>query len=160
MTLPDYTVIKACGHTILCVGGATSIDRMRRTEAKQYRLHREDAPFMPNVYWPNEQPVYDEKKLDVINEKCAIDTVITHTSPSFCELSSHFALEDWAMNDNGLMEDVKHERKVMDDLYNYLYIKCHPLSYWYYGHFHESWHAKIDDVMFHMLDIMELTEIR
>ncbi len=160
MTLPDYTVIKACGHTILCVGGATSIDRMRRTEAKQYRLHREDAPFMPNVYWPNEQPVYDEKKLGVINEKCAIDTVITHTSPSFCELSSHFALEDWAMNDNELMEDVKHERKVMDDLYNYLYIKCHPVSYWYYGHFHESWHAKIDDVMFHMLDIMELTEIR
>ena len=83
MTLPDYTVIKACGHTILCVGGATSIDRMRRMEAKQYRLHREDAPFMPNVYWPNEQPVYDEKMLDVINEKCAIDTVITHTSPSF-----------------------------------------------------------------------------
>ncbi|MBO7098549.1 MAG: metallophosphoesterase [Bacteroidaceae bacterium] len=160
MTLPDYTVIKACGHTILCVGGATSIDRAWRMDAKQYRLHREDAPFMPNVYWPNEQPVYDEKKLDVINEKCAIDTVITHTSPSFCELSSHFALEDWAMHDDRLMEDVKHERKVMDDLYNYLYIKCHPVSYWYYGHFHESWHAKIDDVKFHMLDIMELIEIK
>ena len=28
-----------------------------------------------------------------------------------------------------------------------------------YGHFHESWHAEIDDVMFHMLDIMELREM-
>ena len=115
---------------------------------------------MPNVYWPNEQPVYNEKKLDSINEKFAIDVVITHTSPSFCELTSHFALEDWAMLDSRLMDDVKHERKVMDNLYNYLYSKNHPLSYWYYGHFHESWHAKIDDVMFHMLDIMELIEIR
>lgn len=25
--VPDYSVIKACGHTILCVGGAISIDR-------------------------------------------------------------------------------------------------------------------------------------
>ena len=160
MTLPDYTVIKACGHSILCVGGATSIDRTRRMEAKQYRLQKADDPFMPNVYWPNEQPVYDEKKLDCINEKFAIDVVITHTAPSFCELTSHFALEDWAMLDSRLMDDVKHERKVMDDLYNYLYSKNHPLSYWYYGHFHESWHARIDDVMFHMLDIMELIEIR
>ena len=25
--VPDYSVIKACGHTILCIGGAISIDR-------------------------------------------------------------------------------------------------------------------------------------
>lgn len=29
------------------------------------------------------------------------------------------------------MDDVKHERKVMDDLYNYLYSKNHPISYQY-----------------------------
>ena len=159
MTLKDYSVIKACGHTILCVGGATSIDRVLRMKSRQYHLPNPDDPFMPNVYWANEIPEYNKAKLDNIDEICAIDTVITHTSPSFCELSSHFALEDWAMHDKGLMEDVKYEREVMDDIYNYLYTKNHPLRYWYYGHFHESWHAQIDDVMFHMLDIMELREI-
>ena len=63
------------------------------------------------------------------------------------------------MQDENLMDDVKKERKVMDDLYAYLYAKNHPLRYWYYGHYHQSWHAKIDDVMYHMLDIMELREM-
>ena len=75
------------------------------------------------------------------------------------ELYSHFSLEEWAMHDKDLMDDVRNERKVMDNLYNYLYTKNHPLHYWFYGHFHESWHAKIDDVLFNMLDIMELREI-
>ena len=158
MTLPDYSVIKACGHTILCVGGATSIDRVFRMTSRQYHLPNPDDPFMPNVYWSDEIPEFNKSKLDKINDICAIDTVITHTSPSFCELSSHSGLEDWAMHDKDLMEDVKYEREVMDDIYNYLYTKNHPLRYWYYGHFHESWHAKIGDVMFHMLDIMELRE--
>lgn len=102
---------------------------------------------------------FNKEKLDVIDCQCAVDTVITHTSPSFCELSSHHFLEDWAAHDAELMDDIKYERQVMDDLYNYLYTKNHPLQYWYYGHFHESWHAQIDDVMFNMLDIMELREI-
>lgn len=157
--LEDYTIIKACGHTILCVGGAISIDRRRRTESKYYHLPNPDDLLMPNVYWPNEAPVYNEAMLDNINERCAVDVVITHTSPSFCELSSHFALEDWAVNDKTLMDDVRAERKVMDDIYNYIYTKNHPLRYWYYGHFHESWHKEIDDVKFNMLDIMELREI-
>ena len=70
-----------------------------------------------------------------------------------------YAMDSWAERDADLIDDVKYERQVMDDLYNYLYTKNHPLRYWYYGHFHESWHAEIDDVMFHMLDIMELREI-
>lgn len=159
MAVPDYSVIKACGHTILCVGGAISIDRRVRMMSKHWHPIVMDEPLAPNVYWPDEQPKFDIAKLDEIDKCTAIDTVITHTSPSFCELSSHFALEDWAMHDKNLMDDVKHERKVMDDLYNYLYTKNHPLHYWFYGHFHESWHAKIDDVVFNLLDIMELREI-
>ena len=159
MTIPDYTVIKACGHSILCVGGATSIDRRQRILDKHWHPIDMDDPLAPNVYWDAEQPIYEEAKLDVIDKCFAIDTVITHTSPSFCELSSHFGLEDWAMYDKYLLDDVKEERQVMDELYNYLYTKNHPLQYWFYGHFHESWHAKIDDVQFNMLDIMELREI-
>ena len=159
MMLPEYSSIRACGRTILCVVGATSIDRLLRMSAKQYHLPRPDDLLMPNVYWNNEQPEFNKKRLDIIDRQCAVDTVITHTSPSFCELSSHHFLESWAERDVDLMDDIKYERQVMDDLYNYLYTKNHPLRYWYYGHFHESRHAEIDDVMFNMLDIMELREI-
>ena len=49
MTLPDYSVVKACGHTILCVGGATSIDRLLRITAKNYHLPNPNEPLAPNV---------------------------------------------------------------------------------------------------------------
>ncbi|MCR4857139.1 MAG: hypothetical protein K5890_02935, partial [Bacteroidales bacterium] len=104
-------------------------------------------------------PFFDKEKLAMIDEACAIDTVITHTSPSFCELSSHQGLHDWAMRDEDLLDNVKHERKVMDSLYTHLRERGHPLCRWYYTHFHQSWHADIDGVMFNMLDIMELKEI-
>ena len=160
MTLPDYSVVKACGHTILCVGGATSIDRTYRMCSKHFHFQKPDMPFVPNVYWSNERPVYDEAKLDAINEVCSIDTVITHTSPSFCELSSHQGLHTWAIRDEDLLDDVKRERKVMDDLYAYLYSKSHPLQQWFYGHFHQSWHCEIDGLQYNMLDCMELREVR
>ena len=160
LTLPDYSVVKSCGHTILCVGGATSIDRTYRMNSKHFHFQKPDAPFVPNVYWPNERPVYDQTKLDAINEVCAIDTVITHTSPSFCELSSHQGLHTWAIRDEDLLDDVKHERKVMDDIYAYLYSKSHPLRHWFYGHFHQSWHCEIDGIQFNMLDCMELRDMR
>ena len=159
MTIPDYSIIKACGHTILCVGGATSIDRALRMASKKYHLPSKDNPLIPTLYWHNEQPVFDQERLDVIDKHHAIDVVITHTSPSFCALTSHNFLEEWIMVDPALLDDLKTERKVMDDIYNYLYTKNHPLRYWYYGHFHESWHEQINDTMFHLLDIMELREI-
>ena len=34
------------------------------------------------------------------------------------------------------------------------------IGHWCYGHFHQSWHASIEGVLFKMLDIMELYEIR
>lgn len=63
MTIPDYSVIKACGHTILCVGGATSIDRALRMASKRYKLPSKDNPLMPTLYWHNEQPVFDQERL-------------------------------------------------------------------------------------------------
>ena len=156
MTLADYSVVKACGHTLLCVGGATSIDRMWRMTLRQFHLQQPTEPLVPNVYWLDEAPFYDESKLDVITELYPIDTVVTHTSPSFCELVSHQGIRNWAIRDESLMDDVKAERNVMDQLHSYLKAKKHPLRYWYYGHFHQSWHEEIDGVRFHLLDIMEL----
>lgn len=101
-----------------------------------------------------------DSKLDAIDKIiCAIDTVITHTSPSFCELSSHQGLHEWAEHDLSLIEDVERERKVMDQIHDYLYVKNHPLQNWYYGHFHQTWHAEIEGIKYNMLDCMELREI-
>jgi hypothetical protein len=132
---------------------------MWRISDKNFHLPNPEEPFVPNVYWRDESPFFDKEKLAMIDEACAIDTVITHSSPSFCELSSHQGLHDWAMRDEDLLDDVKHERKVMDSLYTHLRERGHPLCRWYYAHFHQSWHSEIDGVMFNMLDIMELKEI-
>lgn len=65
--IPDYSVVKANRHTILCVGGAISIDRQHRKEAyerNQRKTHRQsnsssaEGILAQNYYWPNEAPVF------------------------------------------------------------------------------------------------------
>jgi hypothetical protein len=160
MTLPDYSVVKACSHTVLCVGGATSIDRTYRMNSKYFHFQKPSEPFVPNVYWLDERAIFDQAKLDAVSGVCAVDTVITHTSPSFCELCSRQSLQSFAVRDEDLMDVVKRERNVMDGIFAYLLSKNHPLRYWYYGHFHQSWHRVIEGVQYNMLDCMELREIR
>lgn len=47
----------------------------------------------------------------------------------------------------------------MDRLFEHLKTAGHPLLHWYYGHFHQSWNAEVNGVLFSMLDIMEFKEI-
>lgn len=160
MTVADYAVIKACGHYILCVGGAISVDRSYRIGDPQYHPTKQDDPLAPNIYWTNEYPVFTVEKLDTISENYAIDTVVTHTAPSFCELTSKHGLANWAIRDEDLAAHVKYERQVMDKILDYLKSNHHPLRHWFYGHFHQSWHQEMDGVQYNMLDIMELMELR
>ena len=44
--------------------------------------------LMPNVYWPNEEPVFDNKKLDAIDSRCAVDTVVILFTP----ITIHFVV--------------------------------------------------------------------
>ena len=159
--VPDYSVLKACGHTILCVGGAISVDRSWR-KREMYGMTvvcEEDKRLEMSYYWPNEAPVYDEAKLAAINEVCAIDVVVTHTAPSFCEKQSRAEIQNWLIKDEDLLQDIKAERKVMDKIQAYLYAHSHPVNQWYYGHFHQSWHSKIDGIKYNMLDCLELREL-
>lgn len=167
MAVPDYSVIQACGHTILCVGGAISIDRRYRLdkwEADRKRTSHAHHPSTENrlakhYYWADEAPVYDDARLREINEKFAVDTVITHTAPSFCEMQNKSFLMHFAASDASLLDDVRAERETMDALFDRLKHDAHPLTHWFYGHFHQSWHSVIDDVMFSMLDVMEFREV-
>ena len=156
--VPDYSVLKVCGHTILCVGGAVTMERTWRESSEYHHFHPAN-PLQPDLYWPDEVPLYDQARLEAITDVCAIDTVVTHTAPSFCEPNEKRALTRWTAEDPLLPADVKHERKVMDDIHAYLTAHFHPLQQWYYGHFHESWHGKIEGVKYNMLDIMELKQM-
>lgn len=153
-TIPDYSIISACGHQILCVEGAISIDRSFRLK----EMHRHpDRHF----YWPNEAPHYDAEALDNISAYgIQIDTVVTHTAPSFCELQTKNGLESWAENDPELMTDCSNEREQMDLLLHHLLRDNHLVLHWFYGHFHQSWHREKHGILFKMLDIMELHELR
>ena len=94
-----------------------------------------------------------------ISKEFKIDTVITHTTPSFCELISKDGLTEWAAMDPDIPADCAKERETMDHIHNYLKSTGHPVSHWYYGHFHQSWNSEIDGVLFSMLDIMEFKEL-
>lgn len=156
--VPDYSVLKACGHNILCVGGAVSVDRNWRRYENYIDYGFGD--LNPFVYWPDEKPVYDQARMEVISEACTIDTVITHTAPSFCEKQSRADMQDWLVKDEDLLQDIKEERRTMDRLLSFLMGHHHPVDQWYYGHFHQSWHSEIDGVRYHMLDCLELRELR
>lgn len=158
MPVPDYSIIRACGHTILCVGGAISIDRSYRMSSPNYQ-HITSNPFARNLYWADEKPFYNDILLDEITKSYSVDTVITHTAPIFCEPINKIELEKWSENDETLFVDIAEERATMDKLHTYLFANGHNVTNWFYGHFHRSWHDTFENCRFRMLDIMELAEL-
>ena len=115
--------------------------------------------YEPNYYWSNEKPVFNSGLLGKIMSEQTIDTVITHTSPSFCELQNKNGLSEWSRDDTQLVVDVRRERQTMDAIY-YLLKERRTITHWCYGHFHQSWHSDIEGILFKMLDIMEFYEIK
>lgn len=150
-TIPDYSVVTACGRSILCVGGAISIDRSYRKDYVQSSSRQ--------VYWQDEAPVYSPEMLSQLNKDHLIDTVISHTAPSFCELITKDGINGWTAEDPALIKDCNNERNVIDQIHHWLISNGHPLTQWFYGHFHQSWFSNIDGISYSMLDIMEFKEL-
>ena len=105
-------------------------------------------------------PRFDEEALAEINTKYKVDAIVTHTAPSFCELITKDGLMGWATRDATLLEDCERERTILDQIFESLLEAGHPITHWYYGHFHQSWSATINGILFSMLDIMEFKELR
>ena len=125
---------------------------------KRYGHHSADDILVPNYYWKSEAPVFNEELLAQILAETNIDTVVTHTAPSFCELQDKSGLDEWAAYDSNLIPDIQDERSTMDSIHAKL--KGCNIGHWCYGHFHQSWHASIEGILFKMLDITELYEVR
>ena len=155
--VPDYSVIRAAGHAILVVGGAVSVDRkVRIQENEQLRQlgHTQTASW-----WANEAPVFNPDEIAAIPECINIDTVVTHTAPSFCELRTKDGLKAWTVYDPALVWDCSKERETMDDILACLQQNHHAVERWYYGHFHSSWSDMIGGVRYTMLNILEFKEL-
>lgn len=147
--LPDYSLVKTALHNILCVGGAVSIDRLWRKEQMKYKSQP--------LFWENEPPVFDPAQISEITQAgILINTVITHTSPSFCPPFSKSGLDNWLLMDQQLSKDIETERSLMDQLWNELHKQNHPIRQWWYGHFHRSAWLDQNNCYFRLLDENEM----
>lgn len=182
VAVADYSTVTAAGHRVLCVGGATSVDRKNRENYRPLDLYseflhtydkaghklRNDLDFIrsgvlaPADYWPLEQPFFDTEAMKAIwREGQNIDTVVTHVAPSMCEdVVPPSWLEYLIENDPTLPDDMRHDREVMDALLERLRKHGHPVRRWLYGHYHHSWQADIDGIRYTMLKELEMKELR
>jgi len=130
--IEDYTVIEHNGKLIQFIGGATSIDRSMRKEGISY--------------WSGEGLNFNKDKLQ------KVDTLITHTAPSWC-FPQRFnkMVYDWAQDDEYLLEELTLEREVMGEIFKV----CQP-SLHLYGHFHSSWNEEVNGCKHRLLNINEI----
>lgn len=168
----DYTVIQFIKisdrlplHNVLCIGGGVSVDRSMRIattekKAKEYLKYHKGIDFntaitaCSQLYWSDERPYFNKDVLTHITENnIKIDCVCTHTCPSFCEPVNKDGIKSWLETDKTLEEDLNKERKVMDDVYNFLIENEHPLTSWYYGHYHFHSFFTINEIKFYLLDM-------
>ncbi len=157
--IPDYSVVKAAGRNVLCVGGAISIDRKHRLESMWLETIWGERRTARPTYWENEAPVFDEAALaGIAAGGIGIDCVVTHTCPSFCYPRSKRGVALWLDDDATLAADLHSERAVMDKLHERLLADGHPVRDWFYAHFHDSRTEFIGNIRFSLLGIMELKE--
>lgn len=153
--IPDYSVISVNKTNVLCVGGATSIDRKYRIET-EWRTGKK-------TYWGEaELPYYDSEKLNGINQQFAhaIHLVATHTAPSFAYPTSKANIATWIAADEGLNDLLDKERAIMDQLFANLQKLQPNITDWYYGHFHEHKLEQHYSIDFHLCDCCEINEFR
>ena len=159
MCVPDYTVIKGYHHTVLCVGGAISIDRTYRKDLQAFR------PNGPRYWWEDEAPVLDSDRIrEITDAGYRIDTVVTHTCPDFCYPKdkgvTNGTLGHWLISDPTLRFDLLNERSCMTELYHQLVDEYdHPVKRWIYGHYHASHKAIYDGMICQLLDINEIVSL-
>jgi DNA repair exonuclease SbcCD nuclease subunit len=154
--IEDYTVVEVAGlANVLCIGGATSIDRT-------YRI-REEMRGKRKIYWGDaELPYFDASKLQKINEiyPNAIRIVATHTCPSFAYPTTKQNITEWLRMDYGLSQTLDNERDTMDKIFATLQESQKNITDWYYGHFHEHKLERHYNINFRLCDCGELNEFR
>lgn len=121
----DYTVLHIRGYNILCVGGATSVDKKFRTK---------------DIDWWEFENVLPYDKLNCKN----IDIVVTHCTPIFCP--PKYERISWM--DDALDIKAQKDRKILAQLYFDLIAKDNKIKYWFYGHYHKHYESGLEREIF------------
>lgn len=154
--IPDYTVVEVAGiANVLCIGGATSIDRT-------YRI-REQLRCKSKLYWGDaELPVYEQDKLDEINTMYTnnIQIVATHSCPSFAYPTTKQGIANWLLKDPTLDETLNTERHTMDQIFDNLHQHHSTITDWYYAHYHEHKLQPHYTINFRLCDCAEINEYK
>ena len=134
--LKDFEIINVDGKSILCVGGAISIDRTMRREGVDYWKDEELPHIIPDI-----SQIYDGKSIDI---------VCTHNCPTFVwptELAP--IIYKFSTNDKTLLKDLVDERKRLDLLYEKVKdFNGYAPKHWVYGHMHNTKKTVYEDMTF------------
>lgn len=159
--ISDYSVLSNDKHNILCVGGAISIDRMKR---KKYNseLSMIGSDFL--LWYKDEKFKLDLAKIENICQTYdKIDIVVTHSAPYlFPPTIKGTIVDTFAKNDTILIKELDEERHDINELFKNIISK--EVEHWFYGHFHRSQHFELSsdngqNINGHLLDIDEFYEL-
>lgn len=142
-TLPSNTILNILEYSVLCIGGAVSIDRKDRIEFNNTKV----KPGHPLCYWENEKIIYLD---DIENLDCRVDIVLSHTAP----ISYDPPLYRDSKMDEELWEDILESRNYLEKINSGLKPKR-----WYYGHFHKSYSGSTGCTVWRCLSEMEILNI-
>lgn len=160
--IDDYTVIKIKNENILCVGGGISVDRIWRKQQEHVINKYKSENSKKKLYWENEAPIYDENELlELIKQDININHIITHSAPSFADPKYKDTSLEWYKLDSSLKDDVKYEREVFDNIYNFLKEHKMTIKTWSYGHFHQDYSNlyKDETLMTCLSEMMHVTPL-
>ena len=159
----DYDLIVSPNHTILCLGGAISIDRKVRTQT--YEINVMNYAFKHNMtyqdaskelrpyYWKDEPFVLDFDKLHEIIQEHKIDVVCSHSAPDIAYPITKVGLDGWLKMDDNLRRDLDKERSELTNVFDYLRENGQFIKKWIYGHFHTKMNEVIMGTNFILLDM-------
>lgn len=132
--IEDYEVVEIEGKHVLFIGGGVSIDRVYRTEGKDY--------------WKDEEVVYSPDKIKkILENNSSIDILVTHSAPMWCYPQGIDApiVKNYISIDKGdLKTDLEDERDILGKYFDELNDKF-KFKYHFYGHFHRNNRQKIAD---------------
>lgn len=139
-SIPDYSLILTEQNNILCVGGATSVDRTWRiTQEVRLNKFRRKSSYQKKLYWNDEAPVLNCDIIPFLNENdIKVNIIASHTRPDWVKINN-WSISTWLDVDSKLKEDIENEQKIMTDLHKVLVQNGHPINKWFHGHFHTDY---------------------
>lgn len=137
--IDDYTIIKTLSHSILCVGGARSIDKCVR-----WKWDKITQKIVTDGWWEGERVIPIPENFDKdIQEYKDIDIICTHCAPSNVEYDTKGIPNEYIIKDETLLDEIKIDQEILYNLWEIV-----KPSKWYYGHYHHDKTEVVDETIF------------